>query len=63
MISMTVCPYMQARNVEYVDKGEAEWSKFQSEIKQQTEISAQLQAEDDFVNTEERHLEEIDEQL
>lgn len=53
----------KARNVEYVDKDEFEWEKFQSEIKQETHISEQITADDDFVATEERHIEEIDEQL
>ena len=53
----------QARNVEYVDKEVEEWEKFQSEIKQETEISEQIAAEDDTDVTEERHVQEIDEQL
>ena len=54
---------LQARNVEYVDKEVEEWEKFQSEIKQETEISEQIAAEDDTDVTEERHVQEIDEQL
>lgn len=49
--------------MEYIDKDVAEWEKFQSEIKQESEISEQIKAEDDTVITEDRHIEEIDEQL
>lgn len=57
------CFDLQARNVEYVEKEDVEWEKFQSEIKQEAQVSEQIEAEEDFVTTEERHLEEIDEQL
>lgn len=46
-----------------MDKDVVEWEKFQSEMKQEAEISEQIEAEDDFVNTEERHIKEIDEEL
>ena len=49
--------------MEYVDKGDAEWAMFQSEIKEEAVISEQIQAEDEYINTEERHVQEIDEQL
>ena len=46
-----------------MDKEEEEWSKFQSEIKDEAEISEQIQAEDEYINTEERHIKEIDQEL
>ncbi|XP_067928421.1 zinc finger protein 830-like [Watersipora subatra] len=53
----------KARNIEYIDKDEVEWERFQSEMKGEVQVSEQLQAEEEEVTTEDRHLEEIDEQL
>lgn len=47
----------------FVEKEAVEYEKFMAEIKQEELVSEQLEAVDDELNTEERHLEEIDEQL
>lgn len=46
-----------------MEKEAAEYDKFMAEIKQEEMVSEQLEAVEDELNTGERHLEEIDEQL
>ena len=47
----------------YVDKDEEEWANFQKEMKEENQVSEQIEAEDDHINTELRHIEEIDQQM
>ncbi|XP_034935809.1 zinc finger protein 830 [Chelonus insularis] len=53
----------RVRNVEYKDPIEEEWDRYLKEIKDETDHSAQLIAEDHEEATNERQLNEIDEQL
>ncbi|CAF1643671.1 unnamed protein product [Adineta ricciae] len=49
------------RKVEYVDKMEVEWDAFTRQMKQETNISEKLEAEDDIERDVEREIKETDE--
>lgn len=51
------------RNVEYKNPIDEAWDQFTKEIREETEQSAQIIAEDQQEATAERQLEEIDEQI
>lgn len=53
----------KARNVEYKDAAEEEWTKFQKEIREADYESLAMIAEDQEEATTERQIEEIDEQM
>ncbi|XP_017781084.1 PREDICTED: zinc finger protein 830 [Nicrophorus vespilloides] len=53
----------KARNIEYKDPVEEEWDKFQREMKDANHESAAIIAEDQEEATNERQIDEIDEQL
>ncbi|XP_076266162.1 zinc finger protein 830 [Rhynchophorus ferrugineus] len=53
----------KARNIEYKDPAEEEWEKFMKEIKEADNKSAAIIAEDQEEATNERQIDEIDEQI
>ena len=53
----------KARNVEFVDSKEEEWSKFQKEIAQEVETSAEIAKEEREEATDERQIQDIDDQI
>jgi zinc finger protein 830 len=53
----------KARNVQYVDAGEEEWSKFQKEIADEMIQAQDILVEDRNEATTDRQIEEIDEQI
>ena len=55
--------HFQARNVQYVDTAEEEWSKFQKEIVEEMTVAQDILVEDRIEATNDRQIEEIDEQI
>lgn len=53
----------KARNVQYVDQEEEEWSKFQKEIAEEVVTAQEILVEDRNEATADRQLEDIDEQM
>lgn len=53
----------KARNQEYKDPVEEEWEKFQKEIREADSKSAAIIAEDQEESTNERQIDEIEEQM
>ena len=53
----------QARNVQYVDTAEEEWSRFQKEIGDELNVAQDILVEDRNEATIDRQIEEIDEQM
>merc|ERR1719394_403413 len=53
----------KARNVEYVDRNEEEWEKFQKEIGDEVATAQEILVEDRNEATADRQLEDIDEQI
>ena len=53
----------QARNVQYVDTAEEEWAKFQKEMVEEMSVAQDILVEDRIEATNDRQIEEIDEQM
>jgi len=53
----------RARGIEYKNPEDLEWESFQREIAAEVSVSAEMAAEDQLEETNERQIEEIDEQM